>query len=84
MTLDPDLGDAWANYYAFELQHGTEEQQKEVLRRCVAADPHHGDEWTKVSKDVRCLRYSTEQIVRRVASNMALGKYEPEALEKSV
>ena len=30
MTLDPDLGDAWANYYAFELQHGTEEQQKEV------------------------------------------------------
>ena len=32
VTLDPDLGDAWANYYAFELQHGTEEQQKEVLQ----------------------------------------------------
>jgi pre-mRNA-processing factor 6 len=82
VTLDPALGDAWANYYAFELQHGTEEQQAEVLRRCLAADPHHGDEWTTVSKDVRCLRWSTEQIVRRVAASMALGKYAPEALEK--
>ena len=32
VTLDPDLGDAWGNYYAFELQHGTEEQQKEARR----------------------------------------------------
>ena len=50
--------------------------------RCVSADPHHGDEWTSVSKDMRCLRWSTEQIVRKVADNMALGKYQPEALEK--
>ena len=24
MKLDPDLGDAWAYFYKFELQHGTE------------------------------------------------------------
>ena len=30
VTLDPDLGDAWGNYYAFEVQHGTPEQQEEV------------------------------------------------------
>ena len=66
-----------------DLPIGTPEQQEEVLRRCVAADPHHGDEWTKVSKDVRCLRWSTEQVAKRVAQNMALGKYEPEALEKT-
>ena len=107
VTLDPDLGDAWGNYYAFELQHGapaqhecvgmlgavaeppldlpigTPEQQEEVLRRCVAADPHHGDEWTRVSKDIEhCLGWSTEQILRRVAANMALGKYQPEVLER--
>ena len=82
VTIDPDLGDAWANYVAFETAHGAPEQLAEVVRRCVAADPHHGDEWTRVSKDVRHLRWTTEQIVKRVAQNMALGKYEPEALEK--
>ena len=100
------MGDAWGNYYAFELQHGapaqhecvgmlgavaeppldlpigTPEQQEEVLRRCVAADPHHGDEWTAVSKGVSAGRWTTEQIVKKVAGNMALGRYLPEALEK--
>jgi pre-mRNA-processing factor 6 len=82
VTLDPDLGDAWANYFAFESQHGTPEQQAEVLRRAVAADPHHGDEWTAVSKNPRNLRCSTDELVKRVAENMALNKYEMEALEK--
>ena len=82
VTLDPDLGDAWANYFAFESQHGTPEQQTEVLRRAVAADPHHGDEWTAVSKSPRNLRCSTDELVKRVAENMALNKYEMEALEK--
>jgi len=84
VTLDPDLGDAWGNYYAFELQHGTPEQQEEVMRRCVAADPHHGEEWTAVSKDVDgCLGWSVEQVLQKVAASMALGKYQPEALERA-
>ena len=79
VTLDPDLGDAWGNYYAFELQHGTPEQQQEVMRRCIAADPHHGEEWARVSKDEQhCLGWSCEQILKRVATHMALGKYQPE------
>mmetsp|Transcript_20137 Transcript_20137/g.34277 ORF Transcript_20137/g.34277 Transcript_20137/m.34277 type:complete len:213 (-) Transcript_20137:33-671(-) len=83
VTIEPDLGDAWGNYYAFEMQHGQPEQQAEVMRRCVAADPHHGDEWTRVSKDYEsCAGWTTEQILRRVAASMALGKYLPEALEK--
>lgn len=84
VSIDPDLGDAWGNYLAFELQHGSADQQAEVLRRCIAADPKHGEEWTKVSKNIKCLVYSTEQILRRVAANMELGKYAPEALEKVV
>ena len=88
VTLDPDLGDAWANYYAFELQHGTEEQQKEVLRRCIAADPHHGDGWTAVSKDWATLgnmeKTSTEKVGIRVAANMGLGKYVAEVLSSTL
>mmetsp|Transcript_38634 Transcript_38634/g.114846 ORF Transcript_38634/g.114846 Transcript_38634/m.114846 type:complete len:937 (+) Transcript_38634:36-2846(+) len=83
VTLDPDLGDAWGNYYAFELQHGTPEQQEEVLRRCVAADPHHGDEWTRVAKDDQSsLGWSAEQLLQKVAENMALGRWTGEALDK--
>jgi len=84
VTLEPDLGDAWGNYYAFELQHGVPEQQQEVLRRCLAADPHHGDEWTAMSKDTtKNLAGKTEAILKAVAAKMGIGKYTPEALEKS-
>ena len=83
VSLEPDLGDAWANYYAFESMHGTAEQQAEVLRRAVAADPHHGDEFTAILKDPRSLRLTTQDVIKKVAVRMALGKYEPEALEKS-
>ena len=84
VTIDADLGDAWANYYAFELQHGTPEQQAEVLRRAVAADPHHGDEWTKVSKQVGNHSLKIQQILERVAHNMTPGRYAPEMLEKAM
>ena len=39
VTLDPDLGDVWAAYYRFEQEHGDDEQQESVLKRCVAAEP---------------------------------------------
>lgn len=32
-TLDPNMGDAWAAYYAFELQQGGEAEQTGVLGR---------------------------------------------------
>ena len=54
-----------------------------MLRRCVAADPHHGDEWTSLSKDTtKNLAGKTDAILKAVAAKMALGKYLPEALEK--
>ena len=84
VTLDPDLGDGWGNYYAFEKQHGTPEQQVDVLRRCLAADPHHGEEWCRVSKNIeQAANLTCEQILAKVAEHMALGIYEPEALERT-
>lgn len=50
VTLNPDLGDAWAYWYKLELQHGTEETRAEVLKRCGEANPRHGELWQKLSK----------------------------------
>ena len=33
VKLDPDFGDAWINFYKFELVHGTPEQAEEVKKR---------------------------------------------------
>jgi pre-mRNA-processing factor 6 len=52
VILDPDLGDSWAKFYAFELESGTKEQQQAVKDRCVAAEPHHGEVWASVTKNI--------------------------------
>lgn len=68
VTVDPDLGDAWAYLYKFEMKHGNEEQQQDLVKRCVAADPRHGEAWTKVSKDIGNIRLKTEEILPLVAA----------------
>ncbi|MCL7031211.1 hypothetical protein MKW94_011774 [Papaver nudicaule] len=35
VMLAPDFGDFWAMYYKFELQHGIEETQRDVMKRCA-------------------------------------------------
>nr|XP_032518836.1 pre-mRNA-processing factor 6 [Danaus plexippus plexippus] len=70
VKIDPDLGDAWAYFYKFELHHGNEQQQEDVKNRCKAAEPHHGENWCKVSKDIANWCYNTEQILLLVAKNL--------------
>ena len=70
VTINADYGDAWAYFYKFEVQHGTEDQQKEVLKKAVEAEPHHGELWIKVSKDLNNTRLNTEQILKKVAAGM--------------
>ena len=31
VKIDPDLGDTWAHFYKFELQHGTEVRMPSIL-----------------------------------------------------
>jgi len=50
VSLNPDLGDSWARYMAFELICGTVEQQLGVRTRCIAAEPKHGELWNAVMK----------------------------------
>ncbi|KAK3039574.1 hypothetical protein RJ639_027718 [Escallonia herrerae] len=72
VTLAPDNGDFWALYYKFELQHGTEDSQKDVLQRCIAAEPKHGENWQPISKAVENSHQRTEVILKKVV--VALGK----------
>ncbi|CAH8673989.1 unnamed protein product [Schistosoma rodhaini] len=72
VKLEPDLGDAWAYFYKFELQHGTEDQQKEVYRRCVTAEPHHGEVWCQISKDPKNWRLKTKDLLKIAAETIVL------------
>ncbi|CAH8331280.1 unnamed protein product [Eruca vesicaria subsp. sativa] len=74
VALNQDIGDHWALYYKFELQHGTEESQKEVLAKCVGYEPKHGEKWQAVSKALENAHRPTEAILNKVV--IALSKEE--------
>uniref|UniRef100_A0A9J8DFM6 Pre-mRNA-processing factor 6 n=1 Tax=Cyprinus carpio carpio TaxID=630221 RepID=A0A9J8DFM6_CYPCA len=70
VKIEPDLGDAWAFFYKFELQHGTEEQQQEVKKRCENAEPRHGELWCAESKHVLNWQKNIGEILVLVASKI--------------
>eukprot|EP00053_Salpingoeca_punica_P018929 m.188305 g.188305 ORF g.188305 m.188305 type:complete len:922 (+) comp17534_c0_seq2:46-2811(+) len=72
VKLDPDLGDAWAAYYKFELQYGTEAQQEEVLQHCVTAEPHHGEIWQSVAKNPVNWKLNTKDILLLTARQLTM------------
>jgi len=71
VILNPDLGDSWAYFYAFELEMGNDEQQQKVKERCVAAEPKHGELWTQIVKDMenrgktisQCLELAAQKVL---------------------
>ncbi|KJE95997.1 pre-mRNA splicing factor [Capsaspora owczarzaki ATCC 30864] len=65
---DPDLGDAWATFYKFQLQHGTANDQQDVLQKCVAAEPRHGEHWTRVSKSIENWNKPTAELLQLVSA----------------
>lgn len=67
VKLDSDIGDAWAYFYKFESIHGTEDQRKEVVKRCIAAEPRHGEVWCSISKDVKHWRLRVNELLPMVA-----------------
>ncbi|KAI8921006.1 PRP1 splicing factor, N-terminal-domain-containing protein [Powellomyces hirtus] len=70
VKTNPDLGDSWAWYLKFEMMHGTEEQRADVVAKCIAAEPSHGEKWQAVAKDLRNIGLGTEGILRMVASQL--------------
>ncbi|ONI18286.1 hypothetical protein PRUPE_3G207300 [Prunus persica] len=71
VTIAPDIGDFWALYFQFELQHGTDENQKDVLRRCIASQPKHGEKWQPIFKALHNSHQPTEAILHQVVAVLA-------------
>lgn len=77
VLLNPDLGDTWARYYAFERKVGTEDQQKDVKKRCVKAEPKHGEIWTSLMKDMQNRRRTIGEGLELVAKLIEQRDFEP-------
>ncbi|VDM10396.1 unnamed protein product, partial [Wuchereria bancrofti] len=72
VKIDPDFGDAWAFFYKFELLHGSQEEQDLVKKKCLQAEPRHGELWQEVSKDVENWRKRTDEILAELAEKMEI------------
>lgn len=70
-VLNPDLGDTWARFYAFELVAGTHEQQNTVKERCIAAEPKHGELWAAAIKNTANRKKSMAEILDEVARKVS-------------
>jgi len=70
VKLDPDLGDSWAKWYAFELDNGTKEAQADVKQKCIAAEPKHGECWCKVLKAMSNRRRTSADHLETAAQNV--------------
>lgn len=69
--LDHSIGDVWAYCYKFELDHGNQKQQEEVLRRCAQAEPRHGQLWQSISKDIKNWKLKTKQLLPIAAATLS-------------
>ncbi|KAI8923687.1 PRP1 splicing factor, N-terminal-domain-containing protein [Entophlyctis helioformis] len=70
IKTNPDLGDTWGWLLKFEKMHGTAEQVDDVVQRCVAAEPRHGEVWQSVSKSMRHVGAKTDEILSLVAARL--------------
>ncbi len=70
VETNADFGDAWAWLLKFEAQHGDEAAAADVIKRCVAADPRHGEKWQAVRKSVANAGKSTEEVLKLVAAEL--------------
>ena len=67
VTLDSDWGDAWATWLAFENENGDEHKVNKVEEDALKAEPHHGDVWAFISKQVGNENMKQMDILRRTA-----------------
>ena len=70
ILLNNDLGDTWAWYYKFLLQHGTEEKRQEVISKCILCEPRHGEIWQSVNKDPASGFKTIKEVMDEVVSRL--------------
>jgi len=69
VTADKDLGDAWARYFIFEST-ANPTAVDQLLARCEASEPKHGEIWQMVSKKDANFMSSTRGILKQVIALM--------------
>merc|ERR1719158_55147 len=84
VTLNPRLGDAWGAFLAFELEHGTTHEQREVIRKCVDAEPNQGLDWNRVVKRVQIWRCKWAVKLRRFVEETYPSELNAKALNREV
>lgn len=84
VTLNPRLGDAWGAYLAFELEHGTAHEQREVIRKCVDAEPNRGIDWNRVVKRVANWRGKWAVKLRRFVEENYSAEFNAKPLNREV
>jgi pre-mRNA-processing factor 6 len=67
VSAGPDSGDAWGWWLKFE-HHGTAAQEEDVIVRCQAAEPRHGETWQPIAKDDKNGGKSAKEILELVAA----------------
>ncbi|KIV83423.1 hypothetical protein PV11_05452 [Exophiala sideris] len=70
LVLDTDLGDAWAWYLKFLMQHGTDDKRQDVIAKCVSNEPKHGEVWQRVRKDPKNAYLSTKEVLTEVMKQL--------------
>merc|ERR1711933_10042 len=84
VTLNPRLGDAWGAYLAFELEHGTAHEQREVIRKCVDAEPNQGIDWNRVVKRVPNWRAKWAVKLKRFVEEFYSAEFNAKPLNREV
>ncbi|KAK2798219.1 hypothetical protein FQN50_008917 [Emmonsiellopsis sp. PD_5] len=70
IVSNSDMGDVWAWYYKFLLQHGTDEKREDVISKCISSEPKHGEVWQSVAKDPANAYKTTEDILKLTAERL--------------
>ncbi|RKP34322.1 hypothetical protein BJ085DRAFT_36399 [Dimargaris cristalligena] len=70
--LNGDIGDTWAWWYKFESEQGTPDNADQVRVACAKAEPHHGDHWQPVAKDIANFGKPVSDILQMVADTLTL------------
>ncbi|KIY64980.1 hypothetical protein CYLTODRAFT_492693 [Cylindrobasidium torrendii FP15055 ss-10] len=68
VAQETDDGDLWGWWLLFEREHGTEEHRNAVRASCVRGDPHHGQVWPAIAKDLANTGKTTQEILELVAN----------------
>ncbi|KAK9453054.1 PRP1 splicing factor, N-terminal-domain-containing protein [Dipodascopsis uninucleata] len=70
IKADSDVGDHWALFYKFLQQYGTDEERADLIAKFKVADPHHGEIWPAVVKDVNNFGRSKQDLLLLAAEKV--------------